>query len=136
MFNLLILLLIFGGVIWLQIYFSKQENKWLGLILPVGSFLISIIIALSLGAFWTMTDVEIIEMTETASEKTNEIVGSENILANQAEESNTTQMLVTTISIFLLTNIPTAILLLIYFGERKKFNKRIELEKMNVLDLD
>lgn len=133
MFNLLILLLILGGVIWLQIYFSKQENKWLGLILPIISFLFSIMIVLSISAFWTLTDEE---TTETVSEMTNEVIVTENTFMNQVEDSNTIQMIAIIISIFLLSNIPTVILLLIYFGERKKLNKRIELEKMNVLDLD
>src|SRR5699024_2671058 len=134
MFNLLILLLILGGVIWLQIYFSKQENKWLGLILPIILFLFSIMIVLSISAFWTLTDVETLETTETVSEMTNEVIVTENTFMNQVEDSNTIQMIAIIISIFLLSNIPTVILLLIYFGERKKLNKRIELEKMNVLD--
>jgi len=136
MFNLLILLLILGGVIWLQIYFSKQENKWLGLILPIILFLFSIMIVLSISAFWTLTDVETLETTETVSEMTNEVIVTENTFMNQVEDSNTIQMIATIILIFLLSNIPTVILLLIYFGERKKLNKGIELEKMNVLDLD
>lgn len=38
----IIVLLALGGIIWLQIFFSKKDNKYLGLILPVITFVYSI----------------------------------------------------------------------------------------------
>ncbi|WP_440895514.1 hypothetical protein ACS127_13255 [Amphibacillus sp. Q70] len=46
--NTLIILMLFGGIIWLQFYLSKQDNKWLGLILPIISLVFSIIIILNI----------------------------------------------------------------------------------------
>lgn len=34
-----VVLLFIAGVIWLQIFLSKRENKWPGLVLPIISFL-------------------------------------------------------------------------------------------------
>lgn len=39
-------------------------------------------------------------------------------------------------SVFVLTNIPTVVLLGIYFGFQRKFKRRAELDKMNVQDLE
>ena len=35
LFALIIFLAVVIGVIWLQIFLSKKDNKWLGLILPI-----------------------------------------------------------------------------------------------------
>ena len=50
--RLLLFLLIFvaGGIL-LQIFLSRRENKWLGLILPVLSFLYSLVMAFSAVAY-------------------------------------------------------------------------------------
>ena len=39
LFALIIFLAVVIGVIWLQIFLSKKDNKWLGLILPIVAFL-------------------------------------------------------------------------------------------------
>lgn len=39
----IIILLLFGGITWLQIFFSKKDNKVLGLILPAITFIYSIV---------------------------------------------------------------------------------------------
>ena len=46
--NTIILLLIVSLIIYLQIYFSKMESKWIGLILPGISLIISIIMVLNI----------------------------------------------------------------------------------------
>ena len=46
--NTIILLLIVSLIIYLQIYFSKMESKWMGLILPGISLIISIIMVLNI----------------------------------------------------------------------------------------
>lgn len=43
------LVFVVGGV-WLQIFFSKRESKWLGLLLPLLTFLYSLVMALNVGA--------------------------------------------------------------------------------------
>ena len=87
------------GVILLQIFLSKRESRWPGLLLPLVTFLYSLVMALSVVAYdggipWGP------------------------ILAS-----------------LILGNIPTVILLAIYFTCREKFRKRSELDKMSIDDL-
>lgn len=46
--NTIIFLLVCGLVVYLQIYFSKIESRWMGLILPGISLIISIIMVLNI----------------------------------------------------------------------------------------
>lgn len=46
--NTIILLLIVSLIIYLQIYFSKMESKWMGLILPGLTLIYSIIVVLNI----------------------------------------------------------------------------------------
>ena len=48
--NLIITLVFFAGIIWLQIFLSKKENKWQGLMLPIISFLFGLIYPLNMVA--------------------------------------------------------------------------------------
>ena len=97
---LFVFLIVFvvGGIL-LQIFLSKRESKWPGLILPLLSFLYSLVMALSAVAY-------------------NGGIPWGPILAS-----------------LILGNIPTVILLAIYFACREKFRKRSELDKMNISDL-
>ena len=93
-------LVLLAGVILLQIYLSKRESKWPGLVLPIISFLISFIYPLnmaipSVGGFFVAL-----------------LLG------------------------WLIANIPTYVLLAIYFTCRGKYRKRKQLNKMNIQDLN
>ena len=46
--NTIILLLIVSLIIYLQIYFSKMKSRWIGLILPGISLIVSIIMVLNI----------------------------------------------------------------------------------------
>ena len=48
--NLIITVVFFAGIIWLQIFLSKKENKWPGLMLPIISFLFGLIYPLNMVA--------------------------------------------------------------------------------------
>ena len=92
------LVLIVGGVA-LQIFLSRRKSKWLGLILPLLTFLYALALTLNVtsidGAFtWGA------------------------LLAT-----------------FLLGNIPTLVLLAIYWAVREKFRVRDQIDKMNIDDL-
>lgn len=87
------------GLVVLQVFLSKRESKWPGLILPLLSFLYSLVMALSAVAY-------------------NGGIPWGPILAS-----------------LILGNIPTVILLAVYFACREKFRKRSELDKMNISDL-
>ncbi len=101
--NLVISIGILVGTIFLQIFLSKKESKWLGLILPGISFVFSLVAVLSLAAFPSMSAGE-----------------------------NFGIIFIT----FLLSNIPTLVLLGIYLGYREKKKSNSQLKKMNIQDLD
>ena len=100
---LFFLLAILAGGIFLQIFLSKKESKWFGLILPIITFAYSLVTIFGLA----MTD----DMSWW------------NILGLIA-------------STLLVANIPTIILLVIYFGCREKIKRKKALEKMNIQDLE
>jgi len=97
-----ILIVIFAVVIALQLFLSKKENKWLGLILPAIFFIYSILMVLNIAVSDKMNAWDIFSMIASA---------------------------------FLLTNIPTIILLGIYLACREKIKRNAELNKMNIQDL-
>ena len=98
MFMLFLLIFVAGGIL-LQIFLSRREGKWPGLVLPILSFLYSLVMVFSAVAY-------------------NGGIPWGPILAS-----------------LVLGNIPTVILLAIYFACREKFRKRSELDKMNISDL-
>ena len=95
---MLMKLIVLVGIILLQVYLSKKENFWYGLIIPILMFLSSVLFILQIVA----TD--------------------ENIL-----------ILISRSMIF--ANIPTILLLLIYFTCRNKLKKHKDIDKMNIKDL-
>lgn len=100
--NLLIFLLFIAGVVLLQVILSKKDNKWLGRILPILSFLYSLIYPLNM------------------------IVPTEG-----ADFGFVLSMLL----VWLMANIPTIVLSVIYIACREKFKKNKQLNKMNIQDL-
>ena len=95
MINLLIVLLVLVCVILLQVFLSRTESKWPGLVLPVLCFVCSLIVLLNM------------------------------IVANSA-----------VLLAWLIVNIPTVLLLLVYFVCREKYRKKNQLEKMKIQDLE
>ena len=93
------LVFIVGGTL-LQIFLSKRESKWSGLVLPTITFLWSLLMVLNV----------------TAMESIRAVVAS-------------------VLSALLAGNIPTLILLAIYFTCRGKQKKKNEVEKMQINDL-
>ncbi|MFR9279151.1 MAG: hypothetical protein ACLVME_05740 [Ezakiella coagulans] len=97
----LFFLIIFVGAIALQVFLSKRESKFLGLILPIISVLNSLIIVLNIAG----------------------------------DAITKTQILIALVSAFLIGNIPTIILMAIYFGVREKMKIESELDKTRIKDL-
>lgn len=93
-----VLVFVVGSVL-LQIFLSRRESKWPGLVLPIFSSLYSLVMVFSAVAY-------------------NGGIPWGPILAS-----------------LILGNIPTALLLVIYFACREKFRKRSELDKMHINDL-
>ena len=123
--GLMVFLLILGvGVIVLQVFLSRKDNKWAGLILPIISFGISLLAVLGIAALSFMS------RTETLME--NVVIIEQTVMPMEVTASNIVGM----VYVFLLNNIPTAVLLAIYAACRGKRNRQRALEKMSVQDLE
>ena len=96
----IILLGLLAGTILLQIFLSKRESKWPGLVLPAITFLCSVLMMLNVTAMETVRAV-----------------------------------IAAVISVFIMGNIPTLILLAIYFTCREKWRTHSEMDKMRISDL-
>ncbi|MCR4436124.1 MAG: hypothetical protein QHH06_10125 [Clostridiales bacterium] len=118
LFSIIIFLIVIIGIIALQIFMSKKQSKWLGLILPVITVLFSIMVVLGLVSYTTL-------FTEQSGKT---------IL--NAVQIPKVSIFLTALYVFVLYNIPTAILLGIYYACREKIKKNREIEKMNVQDLE
>jgi hypothetical protein len=127
--TLISFLVIGGGGIALQIFFSKRESKWFGFILPAITFCISLAVVMGVVFFSTVTTgsytTEILENGET--------VVVEEIVKEPVRDPE--QIIMPAITIFLVDNIPTVVLLVIYAACREKHGRKRALEKMSVQDL-
>ncbi len=101
-YNLIFLIAILVGIILLQVFLSKKNSKWLGLILP------TITLAYSLLA----------------------VLG----FANYEGEAGLSTLMSLGL-VFIYSNIPTALFLIIYFHYKEKRKKLSDLDKMNIQDL-
>ena len=138
--NLIISLLFFTSIIgigvFIQVKLSRSKNKYLGLIMPVISFLLSILIILNIAAFTVFTS----DSTTTTEIITNngieeKIEESVEITENLGKGVITFDVAISMFFIFLVANIPTVILGGIYLSERNKLSTRKEIEKMKIDDL-
>lgn len=98
--TLLLFLLLLAGALVLQVFLSRRESRWPGLVLPALTFLWSLVMLLSVAAYGSLA-----------------------------------QAIAAILMVLILGNIPTAVLLAIYFACREKRRKRAELEKMDLTDL-
>ena len=96
-----LLILLIGAVV-LQIFLSRRESPWPGLVLPGVSLLLSLIPLLNVAV--PMAGVG--------------------------------EVFLTLLMVFLLYNLPTAVLLAIYFSCRAKFRRKREMDRMNAQDLE
>jgi cytochrome bd-type quinol oxidase subunit 2 len=122
MINMLIFVLVLAGAIVLQIFLSKKESKWPGLLLPTITLLFSILVVLGISVYTTFT-------TST------QITQNGKAIMNAVNHYSTATIL-TALYVLVLYNIPTAVLLGIYFACREKRKRNREIEKMNVQDLE
>lgn len=136
--NLIISLLFFTSIIgigiFIQVKLSRSKNKYLGLILPVISFLLSILIVLSMTAFIGLTSTNTTEIINE-NEVEESIEESVEITENLNKDVLTSDVIIGMFFTFLVANIPTAILGGIYLNERNKINIKKSIEKMKIDDL-
>ncbi len=127
----IIFLAIIIGCIFLQIFLSKKQNKWFGLILPLICLMFSLIAVLGSTAFFMSGELSLQQLAPDGT-VIEEIVEVQDI----GESSDIGATIVQMVVVFALYNIPTAILLVIYFACREKIKKRSALDKMNIQDLE
>lgn len=127
--KLLILLLLTVGIVWLQIFLSRKQNKWAGLVIPFICFLVSIIFVFSLPSYKYSTITNVTKTFEGANvvQETSQL---------PAVKPSVGEILTLAVPVFIYTNIPTLIFLGIYFAFREKRKINLELEKMNIQDLE
>ena len=98
----ILLVLVFGvGTILLQIFLSRRQSRWPGLILPALTLLYSLVMVLK--------------------------------VANTGDLA--TALLAMGVT-FLLSNLPTLILLVIYAACREQYRRKKQMERMNIQDLE
>ena len=129
----LVLLVLGVGIILLQIYLSKKENKWLGLVLPIISFCISLIAVFNIAAYTTTGSLSLQTLDENGAVIQEEVLETPNTTQPAQDIPSLISMVG---SVFLLYNIPTIVLLAIYFGCREKQRQRKALDKMQAQDLE
>lgn len=100
--NTIILLLLVAGLLLVQVFLSKIESKWPGLIIPGAYFLL--VTAVGVGRLFY------------------------NI-------QTTLPVILGDLFALVLFNIPTAVLMVIYFSCRKKAKQSDEIKRMNIQDL-
>ena len=130
--TLIFLILIIIGIVFLQIFLSKKESKWLGLILPFLTFCFSLVAVAGIAVFTTGASAT---MQEQILQNGEIIYETQEIATTAVGTADVTSAIATAIYAFLTYNIPTAILLAIYFACREKQKRNRDLEKMNIQDL-
>ena len=127
---IIIMLLLLAGSIWLQIFLSRKNNKWLGLIIPLVCLIFSILFVLSITMYTTSSEIT------TVTETVNGVVLREESIVLESDKPSILSMLASSIPTFIMFNIPTLIFLAIYFACREKIKTKNQLDKMNVQDLE
>lgn len=123
---LIFLLPILVGIIFLQIFLSKANNKWVGLILPLIFFTLSILIVLPIVKVAYLPDNSTVKQTY----ENGKLIGKFIITTTKSKNIISIIFLV-----FLGYNIPTVISSAIYAFCRKKRRNTTNLKKMSIQDL-
>lgn len=131
---LLFIIALFAGTIVLQVYLSRREGRWPGLVLPILSFVIALTAALAVGVANSYTGTGKLTVTEVNSDGT--VTTQTTPVEPGEDEREIGEALIRGVIVFLTANIPTVIYTVIYFGEREKFRRREQMKKMNIQDLE
>ena len=144
-------------VVALQVWLCRRKTRWLGLILPGLSFLFSLLLVFSVGAFGlinqggsvgTLTleeNGQVIQQTLTENGMITTYDGEGNILdqypdpdaqeKQEAQEEIFRRLLPSAVLLFLVGNIPTVVLGGIWLHYKNRRDFQDEIKKMNIQDL-
>ena len=144
-------------VVALQVWLCRRKTRWLGLILPGLSFLFSLLLVFSVGAFGlinqggsvgTLTleeNGQVIQQTITENGMTTVYDGEGNILdqypdpdaqeKQEAQEEIFRRLLPSAVLLFPVGNLPTVVLGGIWLPYKNRRDFQDEIKKMNIQDL-
>ena len=128
--NILLAVAVLAGVIVFEVWLSRRQSRWPGLIMPILSFALSLLLVFGFVAFSAGSATSGLQVSDA---ETGEIVYQE-----QRVEEASDWTLGDTVQVgllLLIANIPTLVLLGVYYAGREKLRRDKLLEKMNIQDL-
>lgn len=128
--NILLAVAVLAGVIVFEVWLSRRQSRWPGLIMPILSFALSLLLVFGFVAFSAGSATSGLQVSDA---ETGEIVYQE-----QRVEEVSDWTLGDTVQVgllLLIANIPTLVLLGVYYASREKLRRDKLLEKMNIQDL-
>ncbi len=129
-----ILIALLGGTIALQIFLSRRQSRWPGLVLPLICVLVSVFAVLGMARYTTISSGEVYYLADgkVVESYTHKDVQSKSALTPMGGTETFTAVIVP----FLLLNIPTLVLLAIYFACREKRRRQDGVQRMRAQDLE
>lgn len=130
LFNMLLLAAVLAGIIALEVWLSRRKSRWPGLIMPIISFALSLLLVFGFVAFSAVSATSELQVTEA---ETGEIIHQEQRVEEVSDWTlgDTVQLGI----LLLVGNIPTFVLLGTYYIGREKLRRDKLLEKMHIQDL-
>jgi TRAP-type C4-dicarboxylate transport system permease small subunit len=126
-----VILVVVIGLIILQIFLSKKKNKWIGLILPMICFIFSIVVVAGIGSYTTLNST----VTVKESDESGNIVNSQTVTKDLTKDMSVGKSIAYGAMIFIIYNIPTIVLIGIYYASREKQRIESAVDKMKIKDL-
>ena len=128
--NTLIIAAVFVGIIALEVWLSRRKSRWPGLIMPIISFALSLLLVFGFVAFSAVSATSELQVTDA---ETGEIIHQEQRVEEVSDWTlgDTVQLGI----LLLVGNIPTFVLLGTYYIGREKLRRDKLLEKMHIQDL-
>ena len=130
LFNMLLWAAVLAGIIALEVWLSRRKSRWPGLIMPIISFALSLLLVFGFVAFSAVSATSELQVTEA---ETGEIIHQEQRVEEVSDWTlgDTVQLGI----LLLVGNIPTFVLLGTYYIGREKLRRDKLLEKMHIHDL-
>ena len=130
LFNMLLWAAVLAGIIALEVWLSRRKSRWPGLIMPIISFALSLLLVFGFVAFSAVSATSELQVTDA---ETGEIIHQEQRVEEVSDWTlgDTVQLGI----LLLVGNIPTFVLLGTYYIGREKLRRDKLLEKIHIQDL-